>query len=177
MKSLFLTSNTLTQHLQTLDNLMALKMLQDKGHEIPGDLAFEADCWGDTVLELVLGILFSCKPVEREVTRTTSNGSYSDRETVLSLEGYDDWIRLKGVYPEMEEAEEEMRDLEFSCDYMGSGLSISFDADGLVLENSYGESFYVHTILEDFFTLKHMWTETLSYWRKKKIEDLIQENA
>lgn len=118
MKGLFLTSNTLTQQLQTLDNLITLKMLHQRGFEIPHDLAFEADCWGDTVLMLALGILFSCESVEREITRRSSNGTYEDRETVLLLEGYDDWVRLKSRYPEMAEAEEDMSSLDFSCDFM-----------------------------------------------------------
>ncbi|WP_240420305.1 hypothetical protein [Paenibacillus periandrae] len=170
MKSIFLTSDTLTRDLQTLDNLLVLKILDESGYEIPEKLPFEAGCWGDHMLVMALNTIFGCLPEEIEVTRTTSNKVYQDRLMVLSIDGYDDWIRLKEKYPEMSETEVEMCSLSFDCDYTGIQLSIHFQEKGIAIEDVY-ETSYCHTLIDDFLTLKDMWTEALFFWRRKEFEE------
>jgi hypothetical protein len=171
MKGIFLTSQTLTQYLQTLDNLMTLKKLVDQGYEVDSGLHFEADQWGDHLLGTALGVIFGCQVIEREITRKAANGTYVDRELVLPIEGYDEWRRLKGNYPEMEDSEKEMTEVSFDCEYQGGGLSIRFDGQGLVVENAYDDSYYAHSLLDDFFTLKHIWSESLNYWRRVAFDE------
>ncbi|NHN33260.1 hypothetical protein [Paenibacillus agricola] len=170
MKSLFLTSETLTTDLQTLDNLLVLKILDDKGYELPQNFIFEADIWGDHLLSMALNIIFKCEPEEIEVTRKTSNGTYQDRMILLPLEGYDDWARLKEKYPEMSEFEEDMCMLAFDCDFTGTQLSIQFQDKGIVIDYVY-EISYLHTLMDDFLTLKEMWVEALFIWRRKEFEE------
>jgi hypothetical protein len=170
MKSLFLTSETLTTDLQTLDNLLVLKILDDKGYELPQDFIFEADIWGDHLLSMALNIIFKCEAVQIEVTKKTSNGTYQERMILLSLEGYDDWIRLKEKYPEMSEFEEDMCCLAFECEYTATQLRILFKEKGIVIDYIY-EITYLHTLMDDFLTLKEMWVESLFFWRRKEFEE------
>jgi hypothetical protein len=157
--------------LQTLDNILTLKMLADKGYDVPGQIVFVADQWGEHLLDHALGIIFGCKVVEREIVRKTSNGTYQDREMVIPLSDYDEWSRLKEKFPEMKQDEEEMCGLSFDCSFQGCGPSIRFDRDGIVVENGYDTSFYAHSLIDDFITLKHMWIECLNKWRNREVEN------
>ncbi|RUS44916.1 hypothetical protein [Cohnella sp. AR92] len=170
MKGLWLTVDSLCNYLQTLDNLITLKRLDEEGYKLPSDFTFVASTWGDHLMEFALATIFECTPVERSLTRKTSNGSYETPELVLPLDGYEDWWRLRDKYPEAKELEEDMSSLEFDCIYGGSGISIRFDQDGMIVEDV-SDTTYCHPIMDDLFTLKRMWIESLNFWRGKELQD------